>query len=46
VIGSDSFCIAALNGLHTVGFTGPVTAIAQCITDATRKSVPGSVLSP
>ncbi|WP_157735046.1 ABC transporter substrate-binding protein [Pseudofrankia inefficax] len=44
VIGSDSFCIAALNGLHTVGFTGPVTAIAQCITDATRKAVPGSVL--
>lgn len=44
VIGSDAFCIAAFNGLHQVGFTGPVTAISQCVTDATRKAVPGSVL--
>ncbi|OHV39208.1 MULTISPECIES: ABC transporter substrate-binding protein [Pseudofrankia] len=44
MIGSDSFCIAGLNGLHSVGFTGPVVAISQCVTDALRKAVPGSVL--
>ncbi|MBL7500036.1 ABC transporter substrate-binding protein [Frankia sp. CNm7] len=44
LVGSDSFCIAALNGMRTVGFSGPVTAIAQCITDATRKAVPGDTL--
>ncbi|MCK9877104.1 ABC transporter substrate-binding protein [Frankia sp. Ag45/Mut15] len=44
LLGSDSFCISALNGLKAVGFTGTVTANVVCITDSTRKSVPGSTL--
>ncbi|OHV55574.1 branched-chain amino acid ABC transporter substrate-binding protein [Pseudofrankia sp. BMG5.36] len=44
IIGNDSFCISAMNGLKAVGFTGTISAIAQCITDATRKTVPGSTL--
>ncbi|MBL7520990.1 ABC transporter substrate-binding protein [Frankia sp. CNm7] len=44
VLGSDAFCIAAFNGLRTAGFSGPLAAVAQCITDATRKSVPGDTL--
>jgi branched-chain amino acid transport system substrate-binding protein len=33
-----------MNGLKTVGFTGTISGISQCITDATRKSVPGTTL--
>ncbi|MBL7488520.1 ABC transporter substrate-binding protein [Frankia sp. AgB1.9] len=44
ILGNDSFCISALNGLKAVGFTGPISAIVQCITDATRTAVSGSVL--
>ncbi|WP_307875170.1 ABC transporter substrate-binding protein [Frankia nepalensis] len=44
VLGNDAFCISAFNGLRAVGFTGPISAIAQCVTDATRKAVSGDVL--
>lgn len=44
VIGNDAFCIAAMNGLSAVGYAGQITAISQCISDATRTSVPGDVL--
>nr|WP_307875097.1 ABC transporter substrate-binding protein [Frankia nepalensis] len=44
ILGNDSFCISAFNGLRAVGFTGPISAIAQCITDATRTAVPGDML--
>ncbi|WP_157472620.1 ABC transporter substrate-binding protein [Frankia sp. EAN1pec] len=44
VIGNDSFCISAFNGLRAVGYDGSIGAISQCITDATRKAVPGDVL--
>ncbi|OHV55575.1 branched-chain amino acid ABC transporter substrate-binding protein [Pseudofrankia sp. BMG5.36] len=44
IIGNDSFCISAMNGLKSVGFTGTISAISQCITDSTRKSVPGATL--
>jgi branched-chain amino acid transport system substrate-binding protein len=44
VIGNDAFCIAAFNGLRTAGFDGTVTSIPECITDATRTSVPGDFL--
>ncbi|OHV33415.1 branched-chain amino acid ABC transporter substrate-binding protein [Pseudofrankia sp. EUN1h] len=44
IIGGDAFCISALNGLRAVGFTGSVVAVGLCITDATRKAVPGSSL--
>jgi branched-chain amino acid transport system substrate-binding protein len=44
VIGNDSFCIAAFNGLRTAGFKGQVTAIPQCFSDATRTAVPADFL--
>ncbi|MBL7500570.1 ABC transporter substrate-binding protein [Frankia sp. CNm7] len=44
IIGNDSFCISAMNGLKAVGFTGTISAISQCITDSTRTSVSGSTL--
>jgi branched-chain amino acid transport system substrate-binding protein len=44
VVGNDAFCVAAFNGLNTVGYDGAVTSISQCITDATREGVSGDVL--
>lgn len=44
ITGNDAFCIAAFNGLSAVGYEGAVTALNQCITDATREAVPGDVL--
>jgi branched-chain amino acid transport system substrate-binding protein len=44
VVGNDAFCIAAFNGLTSVGYDGAITSITQCITDATREAVSGEVL--
>jgi len=44
VIGNDAFCISAFNGLRTAGFKGVVTSIPQCVTKATRTSVPADFL--
>lgn len=44
VVGNDAFCIAAFNGLNTVGYDGAISSISQCITDVTRESVAGDVL--
>ncbi|MBL7495052.1 ABC transporter substrate-binding protein [Frankia sp. CNm7] len=44
IIGNDTFCISAMNGLKAVGFTGTISAISQCFSDATRKAVSGDVL--
>jgi branched-chain amino acid transport system substrate-binding protein len=44
ITGNDAFCIAAFNGLTAVGYDGAITALNQCITDATRQAVPGDVL--
>ncbi|WP_051466342.1 ABC transporter substrate-binding protein [Pseudofrankia saprophytica] len=44
VVGNDSFCISAFNGLRAVGYDGNISALSQCISDATRKAVPGDVL--
>ncbi|WP_238429507.1 ABC transporter substrate-binding protein [Frankia nepalensis] len=44
VVGTDSFCIAAFNGLRAVGFDGQIAAISLCASDATRKAVPGDTL--
>jgi branched-chain amino acid transport system substrate-binding protein len=43
-IGANTTCIAVLNGLHAVGYTGKVTVVQQCVDAATRKAVPASVL--
>jgi branched-chain amino acid transport system substrate-binding protein len=44
IVGDDQFCIAALNGLAAVGFTGKVVMISQCLTAATLKAIPGDRL--
>jgi len=44
VLGNDTFCIAAFNGLRAVGYKGIVTTASPCISDATRKAVPGDYL--
>jgi branched-chain amino acid transport system substrate-binding protein len=44
VLGNDTFCIAAFNGLRTAGYKGVVTAIPQCFSDATRTAVPADFL--
>jgi branched-chain amino acid transport system substrate-binding protein len=44
VVGNDAFCIAAIQGLNAVGFEGAITAVSQCITDATREALPGGEL--
>ena len=44
ITGNDAFCIAAFQGLQAVGYEGAITAVSQCITDATREAVPGEVL--
>ncbi len=43
VIGNDAFCIAAFQGLHAVAYDGAITAVTQCITDATREAMPGGL---
>jgi branched-chain amino acid transport system substrate-binding protein len=44
VVGYDAFCIAAFQGLRAAGYDGAVTAVSQCITDATREAIPGDQL--
>jgi branched-chain amino acid transport system substrate-binding protein len=44
VVGNDTFCIAAFNGLRTAGFKGTLATIPQCISDATKKAVPADFL--
>lgn len=43
VIGNDAFCIAAFQGLQAVAYEGTITAISQCMTDATREALPGGL---
>ncbi|MEX5712181.1 ABC transporter substrate-binding protein [Parafrankia sp. FMc6] len=44
IVGNDSFCISAINGLRAAGFTGQLSGVSQCVTDATREAVPGEEL--
>jgi branched-chain amino acid transport system substrate-binding protein len=39
VVGNDALCIAAMQGLAAVAYDGDVTAVSQCITDATREAL-------
>ena len=39
IVGNDTFCIAAVQGLTAVGYEGAITAVSQCITDATREAL-------
>jgi branched-chain amino acid transport system substrate-binding protein len=44
IVGPDTFCIAALNSLRAVGYQGSRFMISQCLSDATRKAIPGASL--
>jgi branched-chain amino acid transport system substrate-binding protein len=44
MVGNDSFCIAAFQGLATLGYEGAVTAVGPCISDATRTALTGGEL--
>jgi branched-chain amino acid transport system substrate-binding protein len=44
VLGNDTFCIAAFQGLKTVGYDGQIAAVSQCISDATREAMSGDDL--
>jgi len=44
VLGNDTFCIAAFNGLRTAQFKGTITTIPNCFSDATRTAVPADFL--
>ncbi len=44
VLGNDTFCISAFNGLRAAGFKGQVVAIPSCLSDATRTAVPAEFL--
>jgi branched-chain amino acid transport system substrate-binding protein len=44
VLGNDTFCIAAFQGLATAGYEGELAAVSQCMTDATREAIPGDQL--
>jgi branched-chain amino acid transport system substrate-binding protein len=39
IVGNDTFCIAAMNGLQATGFDGPIDMLNACVTDATRQAV-------
>jgi branched-chain amino acid transport system substrate-binding protein len=40
IVGTDAFCISAIQGLEAVGYSGAISSVAQCITDATREALP------
>ncbi|EFC86400.1 ABC transporter substrate-binding protein [Parafrankia sp. EUN1f] len=44
IVGNDAFCIAAMNGLRAVAYDGAITPISNCMSDKTRKAVPGDFL--
>ncbi len=43
ILGNDTFCISAIQGLHAVGYTGAISTIAQCMTEATRSTLAGQL---
>ena len=44
ILGTDAFCLAALDGLQTAGFEGSIAANESCVGDATRASGPPELL--
>ena len=43
VLGEPAFCISALKAMKTVGFTGQVVIISQCLSPNIAKAVPGGL---
>jgi branched-chain amino acid transport system substrate-binding protein len=44
VVGNDTFCIAAFQGLAAAGYDGDISTISYCVTDATREAIPADQL--
>jgi branched-chain amino acid transport system substrate-binding protein len=44
IVGQDSFCIPAIQGLESLGFHGTIATISYCVTDAMRKAIPSNVV--
>ena len=45
ILGTDAFCLAALNGLKTAGYEGAIAANESCIGETTRASGPPELLT-
>jgi branched-chain amino acid transport system substrate-binding protein len=43
IVGNDSFCIAAINGLRAANFDGAISVVNQCVTDSARKALGGNL---
>lgn len=43
LLGNDTFCIAAIQGLRAVGYTGAISGVSQCFSDATRSALAGEL---
>lgn len=43
ILGPDSFCIAAMQGLQTAGYEGAITSNIGCLSDATREAMGDSL---
>lgn len=39
IVGNDTFCISAFQGLEAAAFDGPISTLFVCVTDATRDAV-------
>ncbi len=39
IVGNDTFCISALTGLRNAGYTGPISTLFVCVTEATQQAV-------
>ena len=39
ILGNDAFCIAAIQGLKAVGYSGAISGVSFCFTDATRAAL-------
>lgn len=51
ILGNDAFCIAAIQGLRSVGYDGAISGVSHCFSDATRTALGAdlegiSVLAP
>jgi branched-chain amino acid transport system substrate-binding protein len=43
IVGDAGLCIAAINGLATNGFEGPITVLNNCVTDAVKEATGSNI---
>ena len=39
IVGDETLCIGAINGLRTNGFEGPITVLNTCVSEATKTAI-------